>query len=477
MRIHKEHILRQATQLFERAFPERQIFFRTRGEVRFARLSPLFQASVSVVALGLIAWTLTASISYLTDDNRVATKQQELKYVSHELNSLLVELERLKSSALDRAERLEARQKFLEKLAPAATLKTAVSQQPNEDAAGNPSPDGPLVLRPPLRPQNTSDAADVDMDKAHETGNEPAQDDLSSVEGDHLDEGARLNPSGTQWKAANFANAAMGGLGISGAQAAPTLDLMSIPSSSDAVTSISESLDLIIEKLDRVERNQDRTAQALILSEQKNIERRHEVIASLGIPYEALLKKADPPSGTGGPFTSADPSIFSQIFKKLGQLAFQRSLIDQAIANIPSHIPAAKYYISSQFGARIDPFRKSWADHSGLDMAGWPGEPIMAAAAGTVVTSARKPAYGLMVEIDHGNGFRTRYGHMRSLSVKSGERVKPGQKIGEMGSTGRSTSTHLHWEVWFNGALVDPLPFIEAALDVQALQQGRYEEN
>ncbi|GAK33776.1 hypothetical protein JCM17846_05850 [Iodidimonas nitroreducens] len=477
MRIHKEHILRQATQLFERAFPERQIFFRTRGEVRFARLSPLFQASVSVIALGLVGWTLTASISYLTDDNRVATKQQELKYVSHELNSLLVELERLKSSALDRAERLEARQKFLEKLAPSATLKAAVSQQSNQDAAGYPLLDGPLVMRPPLNLQNTSDAADVGMDKAHETDKEPAEDDLSSTQGDRLNESARLRPSGAQWKAANFANAAMGGLVISDAQAAPTLDLRSRPSSSEAVTSISESFDLIIEKLDRVERNQNRKAQALILAEQENIERRHEVIASLGIPYDALLKKMEPQTGTGGPFTSADPSIFSKVFQKLGELVFQRSLIDQAIANIPSHIPAAKYYISSHFGARIDPFRKSWADHSGLDMAGWRGEPIMAAAAGTVVTSRRKPAYGLMVEIDHGNGFRTRYGHMRSLSVNSGEIVKPGQKIGEMGSTGRSTSTHLHWEVWFNGALVDPLPFIEAALDVQALQQGRYEEN
>ena len=81
-----------------------------------------------------------------------------------------------------------------------------------------------------------------------------------------------------------------------------------------------------------------------------------------------------------------------------------------------------------------------------------------------------------MVEIDHGNGFHTRYGHMKKLHVKKGDKVNIGQRIGDMGKTGRATSSHLHYEIWFEGEVRDPLPFIKAADDVRKIQ-GRYESS
>jgi murein DD-endopeptidase MepM/ murein hydrolase activator NlpD len=130
---------------------------------------------------------------------------------------------------------------------------------------------------------------------------------------------------------------------------------------------------------------------------------------------------------------------------------------------IPSLAPVSVGWHSSNYGWRIDPFTGQQAFHEGVDFMSAVGTPVMAAASGVVVYSAYHPQYGNMVEIDHGNGLVSRYAHASALLVKVGEAVLKGQRIALVGSTGRSTGAHLHFEVRQNGAPQNPERFLKLA--------------
>jgi murein DD-endopeptidase MepM/ murein hydrolase activator NlpD len=182
-------------------------------------------------------------------------------------------------------------------------------------------------------------------------------------------------------------------------------------------------------------------------------------------------------SGLGGPYipaaeaagdagTGADPR-FAELF-----VNWQRvEQLEDAMESLPSYVPAKTYTLTSGFGFRYDPFHGRGAQHAGLDLAGAHGEPIYAAAAGRVVRAERFGAYGNTVDIDHGRGILTRYAHLSSMKVSVGDRVGMGERIGGMGSTGRSTGTHLHYEVRIDGQPVNPRPFIESSRYLLAYQQ------
>jgi murein DD-endopeptidase MepM/ murein hydrolase activator NlpD len=129
---------------------------------------------------------------------------------------------------------------------------------------------------------------------------------------------------------------------------------------------------------------------------------------------------------------------------------------------IPNRMPVANGYFSSGFGWRIDPFNGMNAFHEGLDFTASEGTPVLAAAGGVVVFAAAHPQYGNMVEIDHGNDLVTRYAHASRLLVKVGDVVLRGSKIAEVGNTGRSTGTHLHFEVRYRGVAQNPARFLRA---------------
>ena len=139
-------------------------------------------------------------------------------------------------------------------------------------------------------------------------------------------------------------------------------------------------------------------------------------------------------------------------------------LFDQKIQRtlVPTEEPVPGVRVGSKFGFRIDPITGRSALHTGLDFPADTGTPILAAAGGVVVVQQYHPAYGNMVEVDHGNELITRYAHASSVHVKKGDIVKRGQKIAEVGSTGRSTGPHLHFEVWVSGVPQDPQRFLAA---------------
>jgi murein DD-endopeptidase MepM/ murein hydrolase activator NlpD len=145
-------------------------------------------------------------------------------------------------------------------------------------------------------------------------------------------------------------------------------------------------------------------------------------------------------------------------------------LFDQKMKQmmLPTQAPVAGGVVGSGFGWRIDPFAGSSAMHEGLDFPAAVGTPIYAAAGGVVVVQQAHPNYGNMVEIDHGNDLLTRYGHASRVFVKSGDVVKRGQKIAEIGTTGRSTGPHLHFEVRVRGVAQDPQKFLQSAGNAQA---------
>ena len=120
------------------------------------------------------------------------------------------------------------------------------------------------------------------------------------------------------------------------------------------------------------------------------------------------------------------------------------------------------HYVSSGFGKRRDPFNKRWAAHYGIDLVSHFKAPIYSAAAGKVSYVGRNGRYGRLIEIQHGAGVKTRYGHLHKIFVKKGQKIKSYKKIGLLGNSGRSTGPHLHYEVIFRGKPMNPRKFIKA---------------
>ena len=176
--------------------------------------------------------------------------------------------------------------------------------------------------------------------------------------------------------------------------------------------------------------------------------------------------------GVGGPFEAVEPvraadPNFKALFmswKKLEQL-------EQGTIAIPSTEPVKGTAFTSGFGVRADPFRGRAAMHAGIDLAGPIGTPIYATADGLVGRSQWVSGYGNLVELDHGRGIQTRYGHLSRSMVAAGQKVKRGDVIALMGSTGRSTGSHLHYEVRIDGKAVNPIPFMQSSDFLQSVQR------
>jgi murein DD-endopeptidase MepM/ murein hydrolase activator NlpD len=192
-----------------------------------------------------------------------------------------------------------------------------------------------------------------------------------------------------------------------------------------------------------------------------NASRFHQVSGAMGGPYEPMPSASSTPTVKGQP----DPAFRAlfQSWKRLEQL-------QQGIVAIPSQRPVDAVTFTSGFGVRSDPFRGGAAMHAGVDIPGPMGTPIYATADGVVARGEWANGYGNLVELDHGKGIQTRYGHLSAILVQPGMRVTRGQLIARMGSTGRSTGSHLHYEVRLDGHAVNPMPFLQSANYLVAMQ-------
>ncbi|MBL4601303.1 MAG: M23 family metallopeptidase [Emcibacteraceae bacterium] len=386
----------------DRYFPERQLYFRTNGDVRFVTVSQKIQIFSSVFLIGFTLWFVVASYNYVYINQIINEKDSEVEIASSNYDELETQYKQLKNNIQKSATALEQRQQYIQQV---------------------------------LEQDNT---VTIPADDITILDNDIADDDYD----DTLDNEARnlIRENG---------------------------------------------LDQIYVDLKHIEMEQNNTIRMLTDNVDSKLVLLKDTLTGAGIDVEKMLELAgdDLPSSVraqGGPFIGLengindidmDNSSFNQLYTKRSNLED----LAMAIAYLPTATPPEKYYISSKFGVRRDPFTKKWATHKGIDMAGWRNTPINASGDGIIKRAGRNGSFGLFIEIDHGNGFRSRYGHLSKLKVKKGEKVTENQLIGLMGSTGRSQSTHLHYEIWFNGKPIDPLKVIKAAKDVQKIKQQKFD--
>ena len=217
-----------------------------------------------------------------------------------------------------------------------------------------------------------------------------------------------------------------------------------------------------VARLKEIEGRQDQMLQSLTKVAESRISRAETALQAVGL-------RSNDRSAQGGPFIpfkgkdarsnagSLDPAL-----RRLSAILNRMEQLENLLLAVPTGLPTDRMELSSGFGYRADPFTSQRALHAGLDFRGAHGTPIRAAAPGRVSFAGVKSGYGNVMEIDHGHGLLTRYAHLSGFTAGVGQRVASGQQIGRMGSTGRSTGTHLHFEIRVNGIAVNPRRFLEA---------------
>jgi murein DD-endopeptidase MepM/ murein hydrolase activator NlpD len=222
--------------------------------------------------------------------------------------------------------------------------------------------------------------------------------------------------------------------------------------------------------LDRVEQRQMATLNSMAENYDSKARRMRGVLTELGVDVgKAAL--ADGAPAMGGPLIPAaspkdaanDAIAFERQIHRIRMARAQVTRLTRTLGSVPVRKPVdGEIDLASGFGVRMDPFTGSPAMHTGLDLQGDTGDAVRATASGTVMHAGWSGGYGRVVDIDHGNGLSTRYAHLSSIDVRVGQAVRSGQIVGKIGSTGRSTGPHLHYETRMRGAAVDPQKFLRA---------------
>ena len=244
-------------------------------------------------------------------------------------------------------------------------------------------------------------------------------------------------------------------------------------SASKANGGVEATLARLQESLDHVEARQAALLNGLEESYDAKARRMRRVLGDLGLDV-GKMPNVGATGSTGGPFVPVtahgENGAFERQLYRINTTRAQVEHLNRALVAVPIRRPlAGEIETTSGFGVRMDPFIRSLAMHTGLDFRGNIGDPVRATAAGKVVTAGWSGGYGKMVEIDHGNGLSTRYGHLSVIDVAEGQTVRIGQIVGKVGTTGRSTGPHLHYETRVDGDAVDPQRFLRAAIRLGGL--------
>ncbi len=408
-------LIKKLNGLSARLFPERQLYFRTNGVVRFISISHRTQIFISLGLVSILLWSAVTSYSYMQRANILAKKNMELAAAQKNYVQANDQFSKLKNDIQKSTIALEQRQIYLQQL---------------------------------------------------------------------MDEDRSLSESILQKEQSSTADKALGGSNDT-EQKDRFLPLnISYADDTDIHSRQQQQLANLHFNISRIEQQQQKLAERMIAHISSKIDYVEYTLNKSGIKSKKLIQLAENrPSlsmAMGGPFilysenldiNFSDSEPFAKLYSHYNRLID----LESAMQHIPIGKPAKKYYISSSFGIRKDPFKKKWAKHQGIDMAGWWDTPIYASANGTVLKAGVNGAFGKFIEIDHGNGFRSRYGHLSKIKVKKGEQVTLEQEIGLMGSTGRSTSSHLHYEIWFNGKPINPMKIFKAADNVLKIQRQEYD--
>ena len=225
-----------------------------------------------------------------------------------------------------------------------------------------------------------------------------------------------------------------------------------------------------IRKLRSLEARQTLFAKKLAHLIDQRAARAEAAIRSFGLNPQQIAGVSAAQGGPFIPWTKSEAS-HDDALASLANALSRLNALERGLVSIPSGRPTAAPMQTSSYGYRRDPFNGRAAFHAGIDFRGRYGQPILAASAGRVSYVGGRQGYGKVVEIDHGHGIMTRYAHLSGFAVRPGQTVTRGATVGRMGSTGRSTGTHLHFEVRLNGNAINPRRFLEVKEDVLKVQQ------
>ncbi len=439
-------------------FPERQIYIRGGGRVHFYTLSPLAQAIAAGASLLLLVWVAFTSVNVVFKDRILSVKERHLEQMQiayedriaklqlayDELNGALV-------SAQDNfkavADEFEAKQRALTGLIEVKeTLRASLG-------ITKAAPPKVADTTPPLRVTNIGSGGSLEL----------VVPDIAASFAPPFGMGAgtvigSIGPS-SQLERAPFLRGAVERLGSLFGRRTE-----SVPVDNPAIHEIAQQH----ARISHLEATQDAllaSAKSEFVAETARLRR---ALQTTGVNPQAMLKRV---VGQGGPLVTAAPTMQDAAFRA-GVAETTSSLNDlatmvKALNAMPIDRPLATSDISSGFGGRPDPFTEEAAFHSGIDFSAAKGSDVYATAEGIVVFAGPRGAYGNTVEIDHGYGMRTRYAHLSQIAVPVGAELQRGAVLGRVGSTGRSTGPHVHYEVWYDNAVRDPGKFIRAGRNVR----------
>ena len=453
-------------------FPERQVYIRSDGRVQFFTFGPTLQATLAGLCLIFLGWVAFASVNVIFKDRIIAAKDHryqqmqstyenrlaDLQVSYDELNGALVSAEDTFKSTADQ---LEVKQRTVARL---LERKDTVDHTLTGIATGKPLPSG-IPNTDPVAKQRAAADSDNDSDDA------PSADD----DGDGSEIGVMPAQAAPQPRTAKPTKASFLSGAIERLAAAffpkKTKPLSQRVARLPAFRALSAQTERV-KRMSHVETGLLVAANHQIVG---SIDRIDRVLRAVGIKPARLEQQADD-AGMGGPFMPISAlhidgiadQAFTKAFADASAHVKELDTLFAAFRHVPLTTPVhgSRFELTSDFGPRIDPFTHRLAFHPGLDFGGPWGATIYATAPGKVVWAGRRGGYGNLVAIDHGFGIRTRYGHMSSILVKVGQKVKKGTPIGKLGSTGRSTGPHVHYEVWYDNIVRNPSKFIEAGRHV-----------
>ena len=424
--------------------PERRLFLRCGSCTRYARLTPLRQLGLAAAVAGVCTWAGYAAYDAvsLRAAEAVAARAQETRAVALDRRLAALEAERA---------RLVAERDAAEARADGATDLLRRAQARLLDATGA------------LSAARNEVAGLRDRLGALSAARRKAE------------ESAAAAVSALAEAQKHHARARAEGLAEEEAMAAVNTAITRVIEQRDRAAREAETLDARVARLEAElsawQARRDRVFDRLETAARVSLDGLEGLFDDADLDVDRILEEARRGfSGTGGPFmpvdaAAADAAPDMRLAALMSDLE-RVNLMRIAAARLPFGHPASGARLTSDYGRRRDPFRGAWSMHEGVDYAAPLGTPIRATAEGVVERVGWMGGYGRVVIIRHAFGFETRYAHLRRSFVKVGQRVGRGERIAEMGSSGRSTGSHIHYEVRLNDRPVDPGKFIKAARDV-----------
>jgi murein DD-endopeptidase MepM/ murein hydrolase activator NlpD len=468
--------------LLDRFFPERQILLRSRGEVSFVTLGQSSQIGLSVGALSLLGWLAYATAGIYLQSSIIAGKDDHIARMVTAHDRLGADMRAVESRYQQITANLESNQKVLGDVLQqhsdlgrvrADLLRELKQVRKQRDVALN-------------RSEKLNTRLSQLENSLRQTLNESThlQSNLSYVI-DRLATSETDRDKVHQERSALTANLSNMQDNLSGLKKARKTLQVDLESSEQMVARLTNQRDhafstniTLNKQIGNLEGRlqQLQVAQSTLVGNiqdrtNANISELEAVIEITGLNVNNLLDRVDHKEiGTGGPLISplgprsaqAKGDAKNNSLGLLENRLVHWTALNAVLERLPMSPPVDNFSISSSFGKRKDPFTKRRAFHSGLDLAGVNRTRIYATSPGVVTYVGWKGPYGRMIEIDHGLGLRTRYGHLRKILVKKGQKVDFRHKIGLMGSSGRSTGTHVHYEVVFDGKPLNPRKFLKA---------------